>query len=266
MLNRAAWCCVASALAVTLVAGAAIAAESAPARVPWTPVGLGGGGGMYHPAISPHDSGLMFVSCDMGGFYRTADAGKSWTMLSFGQIQANCDCRPVFHPTDPNTVFAADGYDISRLLASHDKGLTWTPMLKDAPWGSSHVTALGIDRVDGATMLIGAAGAVFLSADAGKTWRKCDGPTGEVVGFHVAKSAGPSRAIVAAGKHGIWLSEDGGKTWQATGKGLPWFDVVDLAGGEDAATGKTVLFLRRSGTVTSARRSRTPASLRVPGS
>ena len=44
-------------------------------------VGLGGGGAMFAPAISPHDPNLLFVGCDMGGVYRSADGGESWTMI-----------------------------------------------------------------------------------------------------------------------------------------------------------------------------------------
>lgn len=36
-----------------------------------------GRGAMYSPSASPHDRLLMFVSCDMGGFYRSEDGGRS---------------------------------------------------------------------------------------------------------------------------------------------------------------------------------------------
>jgi len=33
------------------------------------PVGLGGGGSLYAPVISPADPNVMVVACDMGGLY-----------------------------------------------------------------------------------------------------------------------------------------------------------------------------------------------------
>src|SRR5437667_10191799 len=48
------------------------------------PLGLGGGGTMFAPQISPHDSTLIFVACDMTGLYRSTDRGKTWLM---------CDAR-----------------------------------------------------------------------------------------------------------------------------------------------------------------------------
>ena len=70
----------------------------------YVPVGVGGGGAMYEPASSPHNPKLMFVSCDMGGFYRSEDGGASWTMLDFRNIHGSTQCRPAFHPTKPNVI------------------------------------------------------------------------------------------------------------------------------------------------------------------
>jgi len=43
--------------------------------------GLGGGGAMYAPQVSPFSSSLMFVGCDMTGIYRTTDSGATWRMV-----------------------------------------------------------------------------------------------------------------------------------------------------------------------------------------
>jgi photosystem II stability/assembly factor-like uncharacterized protein len=231
-------------LVAAAAAGAFAAEKPTAAKVPWTPLGMGGAGGVFAPAISPHDGNLVLLSCDMGGFYRTTDGGKSWTMLSFRQIRGNCDCAPVFHPTDPNTVFAGDGYDNARLVVSHDKGATWQPLIANAPWGQAHITALAVDRVNGNTMLVGTDEAAFLSADGGKTWRRCNGPAGKIIGFHVVKSSKAGDAtIITAGAKDIWRSADGGKTWTSRTNGIPWGGLTGFAGGDDAAAGKTVLFV-----------------------
>ena len=51
--------------------------------------GLGGGGAMYSPAISPLDPFFRVVACDMGGLYRTLDGGTNWEMLDTRQVQAS---------------------------------------------------------------------------------------------------------------------------------------------------------------------------------
>ena len=55
---------------------------------------------MYAPAISPHDPNLLFVACDMGGVYRSADGGATWTMLDKRQLRDAACCPVVFHPRD----------------------------------------------------------------------------------------------------------------------------------------------------------------------
>ena len=55
--------------------------RTAGAAVQWEPVGLGGGGAMFTPAISPVDGKLMMVNCDMSGAYISADGGASWQMI-----------------------------------------------------------------------------------------------------------------------------------------------------------------------------------------
>jgi len=223
--------------------GGAPAADSG-GSYSWTSVGLGGGGGMFAPAISPHDQNLMFVNCDMGGFYRTTDGGKSWRMVDFRMLQSNTRAKPVFHPVDPNVAYAPEAGDISDLRVTRDRGVTWQPVTKGAPWGTAPVTALGIDRVDGATLLVGAGGRAYLSKDGGATWKDCEGPRGDMVAFHAVKrAAGSSGVLFAASAEGIWRSDDGGATWKEKAAGLPWRDIRSFAAGDDASSGKTVLFV-----------------------
>src|ERR1700716_3808584 len=46
------------------------------------PIGPGGGGAMFNPTISPHDSNTVLISCDMSGSYITHDGGKTWRMFN----------------------------------------------------------------------------------------------------------------------------------------------------------------------------------------
>ena len=75
----------------------------------WTPIGLSGGGGLFTPAISPADPKRMMVNCDMSAAYLTDDGGMHWTMIHELELHSSTRCRPAFHPTDPLTIYAADG-------------------------------------------------------------------------------------------------------------------------------------------------------------
>ena len=93
-----------------------------PDSIIWIPVGLGGGGGQFTPAISPIDTNVMFVSCDMGGVYRSTDRGETWQMINFRQLKSSINCATVFHPTDRNILWDESGRS---LMKSTDAGKTW---------------------------------------------------------------------------------------------------------------------------------------------
>ena len=86
-------------------------------RVRWEPLGLSGGGGMFAPAISPANSNLMMLNCDMSAAYISEDGGRNWRMIAHAQLHSDTACRPAFHPTDPNIIYASSG---GRLKISRD--------------------------------------------------------------------------------------------------------------------------------------------------
>ena len=45
-----------------------------------TSVGLGGGGSIFAPVISPSDPTIIFTSCDLNGLYRSTDSGQHWNV------------------------------------------------------------------------------------------------------------------------------------------------------------------------------------------
>ncbi|MDR1370050.1 MAG: hypothetical protein LBJ72_08010 [Dysgonamonadaceae bacterium] len=84
----------------------------------WGHVGIGGGGAMFNPAISPLDPDYAYVSCDMGGSFVTHDGGKSWRMFNLSSMARFF----TFDPSDPEVVYA----NSSGLFKSTDKGATWS--------------------------------------------------------------------------------------------------------------------------------------------
>lgn len=217
--------------AVLLTLATGVAAQD---RGKFECLGPGGGGGIFNAAASPHDPNLIFVSCDMSGFYRSTDGGRSWSMLDKRQMRDTVRAKPVFDPVDPNVVYA---YGIGELRVSRDKGLTWRKLTEDQPWARDAVVELGIGT-SGKVLLAGTASASYLSTDRGKTWAKCPGVEGPAVGFHVESET----VLFVATSPGVFRSDDGGKTWTEKSGALPWRDLRDFCGATDANTKRTVLF------------------------
>src|SRR4051812_27687790 len=76
----------------------------------WTSLGLGGGGAMFTPAISPVDPNLILLNCDMGGSYRSTDGGASWELIHYRELTSSTQVNPAWHPTDRNVAFTASGW------------------------------------------------------------------------------------------------------------------------------------------------------------
>jgi photosystem II stability/assembly factor-like uncharacterized protein len=126
--------------------------------------GLGGAGGMYTPTISPVDHRLMFLSCDMGGVYRSADAGGTWQLLPYQQIDHALGCRPAFAG---DRIYWISG--TGSLKVSRDQGLTWISIGPDRhPW-SSAITRLAAGQP--ASLLVGTDKGVWFSPDDGRNWK-----------------------------------------------------------------------------------------------
>ncbi len=216
----------------------------------WEPLGLSGGGGMFAPAISPADPNLMMINCDMSAAYLSEDGGHNWRMIHQAQLRTDTQCRPGFHPSDANVIYASSG---GRLKVSRDRGRTFTPIgdLKDSISGE-----IAISPSDPSLMLVGTRnGQCRLSRDAGLTWTVCPGPQGRVIGFFfdpvaqppsagkktTPEGGGATKAVMfAATDQGIWRSNDGGQTWTEKTEGLPWKEIKGFTGGSDA-TG-TILY------------------------
>ena len=181
----------------------------------WEPIGLSGGGGMFSPAISPADRNLMMLNCDMSAAYISEDGGRNWRMLNHAQLRADTRCRPGFHPSNPDVIYASSR---GRLRVSRDRGRTFAPIgnLKEPLYGE-----IAINPSDPNVMLVGTRnGQCRLSCDAGTTWTACNGPNGQVIGFHFDRIS-KGRVMFTATNKGIWRSDDGGQSWEEKTDGLP---------------------------------------------
>ncbi|MCM1438478.1 MAG: hypothetical protein NC131_04625 [Roseburia sp.] len=93
---------------------AAYAAGNGNFNLTETVLGIGGGGAVFTPAISPFDPDDMLVSVDMGGVYISHSAGKEWNRKNLnGQV-----LTAYFDPMQRNVVYAGG----SGLYRSVDNG------------------------------------------------------------------------------------------------------------------------------------------------
>lgn len=134
----------------------------------------------------------------------TADGGETWTQ----QFSAPAENRPLLdvHFLDASHGIAVGAY--GAFYETADGGATWNDrkVLAD----DKHMNAI-VPLPEGRLVVLGEAGTIIVSADAGKTWTPVESPyKGSLFGGVVAQDG----AAIAFGLRGrIYRSADAGRTW-----------------------------------------------------
>ncbi|MGC2195897.1 MAG: hypothetical protein WA628_14565 [Terriglobales bacterium] len=190
-------------------------------------IGPGGGGAMFNPTVSPHDTNTVLISCDMTGSYITHDAGQTWRMFN---LRGVVDFF-VFDPKDPKTMYA----HATALWRSTDAGEHWElaypnpSSVKGVKMASDHadeiiladpdplgsISAMAIDPADSHVLYVAAGdkekNALFVSRDSGKTWQKqADVPSRARRIWVDPHSPSTSRTLFMASAHAVFVASPSG--------------------------------------------------------
>lgn len=240
-------------LAIARVAGESQGAPSIPAEtfsaLEWRHIGPEGN---RFSAIAgvPGDPMVVYAGAASGGIYKTTDGGLNWRPVFDAQPVSSIGDIAVA-PSDPSIVWAGTGESCIRshisvgegIFKSTDAGRTWRRMGLDKtgrigkvivdPRNPDHVLACALGHAYGPQQERG----VYRTTDGGKTWERtlfADENTGC---SDLEMDPRNSRKVLAGmwtldiktwGREsggpgsGLYLSNDGGATWQKlTGRGLP---------------------------------------------
>ena len=177
-------------------------------------------GGIGFGRVSPDEAGF-------GGMYTSRDSGKTWTRETFISAQ-NYWCHSiVFHPTQPQRIFAtftAQGTS-NGCWRTTDGGATWTQLTNGLPaptkfnratiaLAPSNPDVLYLQVADQSEGVLG----IFRSSDGGNTWK-------DIAGTHFADEGqmtyGNSMVVhpndpnhVLCGGVDLHLTTNGGGKWQ----------------------------------------------------
>ncbi|HEX7701698.1 MAG TPA: hypothetical protein VF403_13265, partial [Kofleriaceae bacterium] len=246
--------------------------------VTWTHMGLPNSERITRIIVHPTNSSIVYA-CVPGklwsdsterGLYKTADAGKTWSLVLKGG-NASTGCSSVaMDPKNPDVLFAGlwdfrrkgwtfrsggDGPTApsgSGLQRSADGGKTWTPLTPSAnkglpagPWGRVEVVIAPSNAKIVYALIESKASALYRSDDGGVTWDLRDKSQMMVWRpFYFARlvvdPTNPNRLFKPDG--GLIVSEDGGRSFAGSGGGShgDWHDLwVDpqnpkhVIGGDD---------------------------------
>ncbi len=219
---------------------------SQPTEFEWTPVGPGGGGAMFSPGISPADSSLMFVACDMSGAYRTSDGGASWEMIPSSRLKSSTSCAPAFCPGDRNLIWDDGG---NWIYKSSDAGVSWRAVWEgpskpkdliferdasaDEPFilaafgergvyksldGENFERVEGIDEAyyldeDSAAAIAASSSRVWILRERGASIEELDSPASDIADVAISNGV-----VYVLSESALRRSENYGKTWEVVAR------------------------------------------------
>lgn len=106
-------------------------------------VGIGGGGAMFSPSISPFNSNELYLVCDMAGVYHSTSAGANWTMIHNDQLISTNRAK-VQYTSSPNVLYnirEEKGSFNHYPVKSTDGGNTWTSTTDPDPYDEYYLFA-----------------------------------------------------------------------------------------------------------------------------
>jgi len=216
-----------------IVASASVLLAAEPA-VTWRCVGPGGGGWIQSMLASRHGAEVFLVGCDVGGFYRSDDGGRSYVIRNTGFEDYFVECLAE-HPANPKILYAGCKGGVYKSL---DGGLTWRWLREGFPPIQEHaysamVSKIVLDPQDPEVVYAavgqpreerGGQGAIYKSENGGATWRQIVRKGQLAPDLLISDLAihpqEPRRMLIATPK-GVFASQDGGATWAASNDGLP---------------------------------------------
>lgn len=116
------------------------------------------------------------------------------------------------HFLDERHGFVIGAYGLA--LETQDGGATWTPLLERLPNpGGMHL--YGMQSIGGRLWVVGEQGAIFVSDNRGRDFRRIDSP---YAGSYFGVVGGAAGEIIVFGMRGnVYRSVDGGGTWEKSG-------------------------------------------------
>jgi len=201
----------------------------------WESRGVGGGGALYSPTLSPHDTDEIWMATDMSAVFHSADFGASWDTVNWREIMGGHFLQVRF-TSDPQVLYALDHRNDGATPAkSTDGGQTWEALAADPTGGEAIYLFVDPNRTD--RILVSDYGTLFFSDDGGASFEFA-ATTAMGSGMVVGGAFFDGDTIHVGTSQGLRISEDGGQSFGfGLNDGIPYGEViVSLAGAREGGT------------------------------
>ncbi len=193
--------------------------------------------------LSPHDAKTLYLGGNR--LFKSRDRGTTWQIISPDLTSGMAVGEPFYahtltaiaeSPVTAGVLWA--GSDDGRLHLSRDGGKRWIDVgaIPDVE-AMRHVTRIEPSPFDAGTAYLAFdrhrqddfAPHLFKTTDYGRTWRRLDKGLPRSGPIHVVRADPRNRDLLYVGtEHALFLSFDGGESWQRFRHGLPTVPIHDL--------------------------------------
>jgi len=183
--------------------------------VQWYPSGIGGGGAMFSPCVSPFNDHEYYITSDMSGIFYSTDAGDSWDLILSSQITGAGIYSKINFTSDPEILynFGYTGYpNPVEPMRSNDAGETWSVLSGDPTGGD--VYYLFADPAHEDRLIVTDYSNIYISNNGGQDF-SLSYQTSNGNGIHVGGVLWDSNNIYIGTNLGFLVSDDNGGSFSA---------------------------------------------------
>ncbi|MBI3136148.1 MAG: T9SS type A sorting domain-containing protein [Bacteroidetes bacterium] len=186
----------------------------------WQYKGIGGGGALFAPSISPLNAAAIYLQCDMTEVFHTTDAGTTWNQVHYKQLLSTGGQHTVEFTSDPDILYTVnlDFLTDERFpVKSNDGGDTWTALAAD-PTGAD-AWFISADPNSTNRLLISSYTELFISTNGGSSFQSAFDLGSD---FLIAGVFWQGDSIFVGTNIGLLVSADGGASFNLDGSiGIP---------------------------------------------
>lgn len=200
-----------------IIASAIFSTNSNAQSVPssWTSKGIGGGGALQNPSISPFNNSRVFMSCDMSEMYETTDFGINWQALHYNNLQGGLKGKVSF-TNDPLKLYAIGNSGSGTYFPkkSLDGGATWTT-LSPNPCVSFGAFQIYSNSLDYLQFVLSDRSNIYFTKDGGASYTTIETDP-SLSGVHLAGAFFDGMDIYIASNKKVFISNNGGISFLTT--------------------------------------------------
>ncbi len=177
----------------------------------WESIGIGGGGATFFPSVSPHDDHIYYITSDMGGIFKSEDAGGQFDILPYYEITSKGAHSKIFFTSNPDILYSF-GYTTYpnpyEPLKSLDGGQTWNTLESDPANGE--IFHMFVDPHRENRLFVLSYTTAYLSNDGGATFSPAIVGDGTI---YIGGIFWDDTSIYVGTNIGLMVSHDDGQTF-----------------------------------------------------